>query len=328
MVKLSVDLMGSDNGPEAIAAGIKEFLKKHSDVEIYACGSEEALALLKDEKHIHPYVTSQVVPMESGAMQAMRMKDSSMMKVFNLFAEENVQAGVSAGSTGGFLSLATLKLKLIPGVERAALTSPFPTLTGSPLVVLDIGASNENNPQQLYQFAKMGRIYSQTVFNVKEPNTYLLSNGVEEGKGSPVGKEAYKLLKEHNFPGFKGNIEAREALKGDADVLVSEGYPGNIFLKSSEGVAKMMSALIKKAFHKNIFTMIGYLFSAGGFKDMKKSMDYKSYGGAILLGVNGVVVKAHGNSDAYSFSCALEVAYKMTSHDIVNKIKEGFQDEL
>ena len=267
MVKLAVDLMGSDNGPEAIAAGIKEFLKKHSDVEIYACGSEEALALLKDEKHIHSFVTSQVVPMESGAMQAMRMKDSSMMKVFNLFAEENVQAGVSAGSTGGFLSLATLKLKLIPGVERAALTSPFPTLNGSPLVVLDIGASNENNPQQ-------------------------------------------------------------EALKGDADVLVSEGYPGNIFLKSSEGVAKMMSALIKKAFHKNIFTIIGYLFSAGGFKDMKKSMDYKSYGGAILLGVNGVVVKAHGNSDAYSFSCALEVAYKMTSHDIVNKIKEGFQDEL
>ncbi len=328
MIKIAVDCMGSDNGPQAIIEACKIFLKRHDDVTLILSGEEQVLSNVKDIPNIDVCYSTQVVPMEAGAMQVMRMKDSSMMKIFDLASKEKIDAFVSAGSTGGFLSLATLKLKLIDGVERAALCSPFPTLKGKPVVVLDIGASNENTPSQLYQFAKMGRIYSQSVFNVNEPKTYLLSNGTEEGKGSPVSKEAYKLLKQNNYPSFMGNVEGREALNGEADVLVSEGYPGNIFLKTSEGVAKMMSSLTKKAFKKNVFTMIGYLFSKGGFKDMKKTMDYKSYGGAMLLGVNGAVVKAHGNSDSYSFSQALEVAYKMSQTKIVEQIKKGFKDEL
>lgn len=325
MIKFAVDCMGSDNGPEIVVSAIKDFLNKYEGVFIYACGNEDKLIDLKGIDRVEILPTTEVVPMECGAMQVMRMKDSSMMKVFSIYQEKGIDAAISAGSTGGFLSLATLKLRLIDNVERAALTSPFPTVAGKPVVVLDIGASNENNPSQLVQFAKMGRLYSQHIFNVENPKTYLLSNGTEDKKGSPVGKEAFKLLKEMDFPNFMGNMEGREGLSGEADVLVSEGYTGNVFLKTSEGVAKMMSGMIKKAFKRNLLSKIGYLLSKKGFDEMSKTMDYKSFGGAILLGVNGVVIKAHGNSDSYSFEKALELAYKMAQSKIVDHIKEGFK---
>lgn len=328
MIKFAVDCMGSDNGPKVIVEAINNFLKKQEDVFIYACGDENELKDLKENPRVKVCHTTEIVPMECGAMQVMRMKDSSMMKVFSLYKEEGIDAAVSAGSTGGFLSLATLKLKLIDNVERAALVSPFPTQQGKPVVVLDIGASNENTPSQLVQFAKMGRIYSQKIFNVQEPKVYLLSNGTEEKKGSPVGKETYQMLKNMNFPSFMGNMEGREGLSGEADVLVTEGYTGNVFLKTSEGVAKMMSNMIKEAFHRNFISLIGGLFAKKGFDQIKQKMDYKAFGGAILLGVNGVVIKAHGNSNAYAFEKALELAYKMANTKIVNHIKEGFANDV
>lgn len=326
MIKFAVDCMGSDNGPEVVVEAINEFLKEYKDVFIYACGDQEKLKSLQNNDRVKILHTTEVVPMECGAMQVMRMRDSSMMKVFSIYEQEGISAAVSAGSTGGFLSLATLKLKLIDGVERAALTSPFPTVKNKPVVVLDIGASNENKASHLVQFAKMGRIYCQCVFGLEDPKTYLLSNGTEEKKGSPEGKIAYSLLKEMNFPSFMGNMEGREALSGDADVIVSEGYTGNVFLKTTEGVAKMMSGMIKTAFKRNIFSKIGYLFAKKGFDEMSKTMNYKSFGGAILLGVNGVVIKAHGNSDAYSFRMALNLAYRMASTGIVERLKEGFKN--
>ena len=152
----------------------------------------------------------------------------------------------------------------------------------------------------------------------------LLSNGTEEGKGSPSGKLAYKLLKEKPF--FKGNIEARNALSGECDVVVCDGFTGNTFLKSSEGMAKMMSGMIKAAFKRNLFSKLGYLFVRKGIKEMSETMDYKSTGGAMLLGINGIVVKAHGNSDSYAFECAINVAYKLVKEDIVNRIKEGIKE--
>lgn len=326
MIKFAVDCMGSDNGPGVIVEAINEFLKEHNDVFIYACGDKDKLNKLENNERVKILHTSEVVPMECGAMQVMRMKDSSMMKVFSIYKEEGINAAISAGSTGGFLSLATLKLKLIDGIERAALTSPFPTVKNKPVVALDIGASNENKASHLVQFAKMGRIYCQCVYGLEEPKVYLLSNGTEEKKGSPEGKIAYSLLKESNFPSFMGNMEGREILSGDADVIVCEGYTGNVFLKTTEGVAKMMSNMIKTAFKKNLFSKIGYLFAKKGFDEMSETMNYKRYGGAMLLGVNGVVIKAHGNSDAYSFKMALSLAYKMASTSLVEKLQEGFKN--
>ncbi len=325
-MKIAIDAMGGDNGSKPIVDAIKEFLKDNKDVEIIVFGKEEELQELAPLCRI--VNAPDVVPMEAGALEVLRMKNSSMCKAVSTMKEEGFDAVVSAGSTGGFLSAATLILKTVPGVKRSCLVTCFPTrIKGKKVVVLDVGANNENNAEELLQFAYMGRAYNQALFGTKEPRTYLLSNGAEEHKGSPLVKEAHKLLKEDNFPGFQGNMEARDILKGDADIIVADGFSGNVMLKGMEGIAKMMSGMIKSNFKKNLWTKLGYLHVRKGFKDMSETMDYKSTGGAMLLGINGVVVKAHGNSDAYSFKSALKVAKQMVDYQVVDKIKETFKNE-
>lgn len=320
MIKIAVDTLGGDNGSAPVVEGILNFLKDHPDVSITAVGKKEELSKLEGKCEIVD--APDIVPMEAGPLEVMRMKNSSMFKTVSLAKEGKVDAIVSSGSTGGFLSSSTLLLKTIPGVNRAAFIAPFPTkIKGHYVVILDIGASNENSPEELKQFALMGALYSKHILGVEEPKVYLLSNGTEPGKGSPVGKQAYKLLADN--PLFKGNIEARNALNGEADVIVTDGFTGNVFLKSSEGMAKMMAGFIKNAFKKNLWTMLGYLHVRKGIKEMTETMDYKSTGGAMLLGVNGVVVKVHGNADAYSMYCAINVAKKLVDSDLRNKIKEG-----
>ena len=321
-MRIGVDLTGGDNGSKPIVPAILEFLNKNSDVEITAFGNKEELKELEGKcEVVH---APDVIPMEAGPLEAMRMKNSSIYMMAQYAKEGKLDAMVSAGSTGGFLSLSTLILKTIPGVHRAAFVAPFPTkIKGKKVVILDIGASNENSPEELAQFAVMGSLYSKHILGVQEPKVYLLSNGTEEGKGSPNGKLAYKLLKDK--PGFMGNIEARNALSGEADVVVTDGFTGNVFLKSSEGMAKMMSSMMKSAFKRNLWSKIGYLHVRKGIKEMTETMDYKSTGGAMLLGINGVVVKAHGNSDTYAFGCALNVAKKLVEEKLMDKIKEGIE---
>ena len=322
MLRLIVDTMGGDYGSSIIVEAILAFLKNHDDVEIIAVGKKEELSLLENKCRIID--ARDVVPMDAGALEVMHMKNSSMMVALKTLKEEQLDGVISCGSTGGFLSAATLTLKLIPGAKRAALVTGFPTkIKGQKVTVLDIGANNENSPEELTQFALMGKLYSQYIYGKEEPKVFLLSNGTEEEKGSPVIKEAHKLLKENNFPNFMGNIEARNALTGEADVIVCDGFTGNIFLKSTEGTVKMMRGFMNDIFKKTLWTKIGYLHVKNGVKEMKETMDYNSIGGAMLLGINGVVVKAHGNSNSYAFTCAIDVAYKLAKANIVEKIKEG-----
>lgn len=324
MYSIIVDTLGGDNGSAPIIKAIKEFVSLNPDTHIIAVGNEEELKEIKDIcEIIH---APDIVPMEAGPLEVMRMKNSSLYVAVKTMKEKNYDAIVSCGSTGGFLSAATLILKTAPGVKRAALVSPFPTkIKGQKVVILDIGANNENSPEELVQFATMGEIYAKSVLKIEEPRTFLLANGTEEGKGSPTGKAAYKLLK--GRPGFKGNIEARNVMSGEADVVVADGYSGNILLKSAEGTAKIMSNMIKGVFKKNLWTKIGYLHVRKGIKDMTETMDYKSTGGAMLLGINGVVVKAHGNSDDYAFHCALNVAKKMIESKVCESIGETLKNE-
>ena len=325
-MKIAVDAMGGDNGSKPIIEAIKEFKKDNQDVEIVVFGKEEELFELSSIAKI--VNAPDIVPMEAGALEVLRMKNSSMCKAINTMKEENYDAVVSCGSTGGFLSAATLILKTIPGVKRSALVTAFPTkIKGKKVVVLDVGANNENSPEELVQFAHMGKAYNEALFGIKEPKTYILSNGAEAHKGSPLVKETHKLLLESNVPGFMGNMEARDVLNGDADILVADGFSGNVLLKGMEGVAKMFGSMIKSAFKENLWTKLGYLHVRKGFNNISETMDYKSTGGAMLLGINGVVVKAHGNSDAYSFKNALRVARQMVEYDVVNKIKESLTNE-
>lgn len=322
-MKFVIDMMGGDSGIEATIGATKEFIKRHPNVELFLIGDLNALETFKDHNNIHLVESKTVLKMDVDPLTALKEKDSSLMVAIETYLANNCDCLISAGSTGALLSAAIFKIKRIPGITRPCLITSFPTIKkNKKFVVCDLGANNSNTKEELLQFAKMGSIYYSIVYQEENPKVYLLSNGTEEEKGSPVSKEAYPLLKDCKSINFKGNIEARDPLYGDIDVLVSDGYTGNIFLKSVEGTAKVMSKMIKDAFKKNVLTMIGYLFSKKGINEIKEKMDYKNVGGALLMGVNGVVIKAHGSSDVRSFLSALENGYKLVEVDIVNKFKK------
>lgn len=321
MVKIVIDMMGGDKGYEVTIEAVKEFLKSHDDCEIIAVGDEKVLEPIKGiVSKIIP--STSVLPMECGVMQAMRQKDSSCYKAISAVNEEKADGVLSAGSTGAFLSLATLINKKIPGVERPALISPFPTrIPGKSVILLDVGATSDNSPEDLYQFAKMGEAYYKAAYGEEAKNINLICNGTEEGKGNDLSKKANALLKAN--PNYKGYIEARHVLSGKCDVCVFDGFTGNVFLKGVEGVAKMMGGMMKDAFTASLSSKIGYLFAKRSFKPMIKLMDYKRVGGALLIGVNTVAVKAHGNSNAYSFGNALTLTYTLAKNKIVDQIKQN-----
>lgn len=321
-MRLVIEMMGGDHGVKATIPAVVKFKKDYPEVELFAVGKAEEL---KELEGLATIVDARdVVKVDATPLEVLRAKESSLLKAINVVIDEKADAIISAGGTGPFLSAATLKLKLIPGVERAAILAPFPTkIKGKQVAILDIGASNENSANHLYQFALMGQIYAKAALNVANPRTYLLSNGTEDSKGSPVVQEAFKLIKEKELPNFHGHMEARDVLEGEADVIVADGFTGNVLLKSIEGASKVLMGGVKKAFKRNIFSKLGYLLAKRGFNDMAQTFDYKNTGGAILIGVNNVVVKAHGNSDPRGFYSALVVAYKMAHADIVNTVREG-----
>jgi len=324
MSKLIIDMMGSDLGSAATKEGVRQFHAKHPETELVLVGKPEELADMAGYKVIP---ATDVVKMEMGALEVLRAKESSLVKAVSSVLSEQADGVVSAGSTGAFLSAATLLLKKIPGIERPALVTAFPNVNGEGYAtILDVGASSANTAYELAQFAKMGTLYSRLVYGVEKPRVRLLSNGAEEGKGSPLGKEAYVLLKNEKTINFEGNLEASLVLRGMADVVVTDGYSGNVMLKSLEGTAKAMSDMLKKAFKKNFFTKLSYLFVKGGLHDMKDKMNPKTTGGALLIGVNAVVVKAHGNSDGEAFYHAIELADKLAKAGLVKKIAEGVEN--
>lgn len=332
MKKIAIDMMGSDSGPETLSKSVINYLKDHKSISFLLCGDEKVLRPLFDgcgyEDRIEIENCTSTIPMEIKPLEFLRAKDSSMYHSINAVKEKRADAVLTAGSSGGFVTGSTILLRNIEGVNRAGLCSPFPTQTGAPTVIMDIGANNYNTDEEVYQFGIMGKLYSQYVLDVKNPGVWILSNGVEEGKGTDEIVSAYKLMNERKLEGFKGNVEARNALNGTHDVIVTPGYAGNIFLKTAEGVAKMMNDLIKDSFKMNLITKIGYLFSSKGFKRMKKIMDYRRFGGAILLGINGVCVKAHGNSNEYAFYQAIGVCEKMIDVEIVKMISTNFNAEI
>lgn len=325
MKRIVIDMLGGDKGLAMSIPAVRRFHKEHPSIPLALAGPKEELAEFSDCEIIP---SSEAVPMECGALEVLRHKESSLMKAISFMKEGKASGIVSAGSTGGFLSAATIVLKKLEGISRPALVTAFPKLSkeGGFVTLLDVGASNENTAEEINQFALMGSLYSEIVFGKKEPSVYLLSNGTEKGKGSPVGKESYSLLEANKSVNFKGNVEGNGILLGDADVVVSDGYSGNILLKSTEGTAKGVGVLLKKAFKRNIFTKIGYLFAKKGIVEMKDTMDPKKVGGALLLGINGLAVKAHGNSDEEAFYHALELMERLLEGDILSKIQKGLAD--
>lgn len=324
-MKIVIDMMGGDNSLKTTIPATKLFLEKHSDLELFLIGNLNDLNEFKQYKNVTLIESKTIVAMDVDPLTAIRDKESSLMVAIKAFLDNGCDALISAGSTAALLTAATLKIKRIQGIVRPCLVTSFPTLKDNKkFVTCDLGANTTCTKDELVQFAIMGSIYYKSIYNDSDfPRVFLLNNGTEEEKGTDLNKETYPLLKECDKINFQGNMEARDPLKGELEVLVCDGYSGNIFLKTMEGTAKSMSTMIKEVFTKNIFTKISYLFVKSGISKMKEKMDYKNVGGALLAGVNGVVIKAHGSSDSRCFLSALENGYKLVNNDIVNKIKEN-----
>lgn len=329
MIKLVIDMEGSDFGNKETTKACLEFVKDYKDIKLILVGktSEFKDEFVNYSDNIEFVDAQEIVPMEVSPLKLLRNTESSMVKGLNKVKQDNLDGFVTAGSSGGFITGSTLILNKMKNIQRAAFCAPFVTkIKDKQTVILDIGASNENTPEELVGFALMGSAYAKTVLNIENPSVYLLSNGSEKGKGLKNIVEAYDLLENEKAINFKGNCEAREALDGTHDVIVTPGFEGNIFLKATEGASKMMNDLIKESFKRSLFSKIGYLFARKSFKVMKDTLNYKKTGGAILLGIKKVCVKAHGNSDSYAFYHAIKVAYLMAKNNIVEKIGEMFDE--
>lgn len=322
MVKFVVDMMGGDNGPKPLAEAILSYLKVYNDMKFYCVGKIEEMEMLKDNPNIELIDARDEISMEDAPMTAIKKKESSMIKAINVFKLEQADAILSTGGTAAYLTGATLLLGRLKGVKRPALVSPFPTVhKGQFTTILDIGANSVCTLEEMHQFALMGDVYHKAVFGVETPKVMTLSNGTEDHKGTPLIQDTNKLLKEETRLNYLGHIEARNVLSGDADVVVCDGFSGNILLKSIEGTFSVVKNLLKSGFKSNIITMLGYVFSKKVVKNITETFNYKAVGGAMLLGINGVVVKAHGNSDIEGFTGALNVARRMVDNNIVSKIR-------
>ena len=330
MNKILIDAFGGDNSPSEVIKGALDAIKEKDGFIAVLVGKQEIIEeeLAKydyDKERVEIINATEVITCEEEPTVAIRRKPDSSIAVAikELRTNDEMKGFVSAGSTGAVLVGATLKLGRINGINRPALTSLMPTLTDKKVVMLDMGANADCKAVNLLQFAFMGSEYAKSVLGVENPKVALLSNGTEDEKGNMLNHEVFPLLKEMKEINFVGNIEAREILSGEVDVVVADGFSGNIALKSIEGTAKFILKLLKTGIYSSVKGKIGGLFLKGTFNELKAKLDYSSLGGAILLGANKLVVKTHGNSKAPAFKASIKMAAEMAEVQLVEKIKEN-----
>jgi len=330
-MKIVIDAMGGDNAPRSNVEGALQAVRELGAECVLVGRGEDILSCLKDlgcdapPAGIEVVHASEVVTMEDDPATAFKeKKDSSLTVGLNMVRDGKGDAFVSAGSTGALLSGATLVTKRIRGIRRAALAPLIPTPKGG-AILIDAGATAACTPEYLLQFAFMGSYYAEHILGRPEPSVGLLNIGAEEGKGTDLQRESYALLKKAGEEGrirFVGNVEARDAVLGAVDVIVADGYAGNIFLKTLEGTALFLSGEMKAMFKKGLLTKLAAVLVSGGIKDFKKLMDSREVGGTPLLGISKPVIKAHGSSDAYAIKNAVAQAARFASSGIIEDITE------
>jgi len=331
-VKIAIDGMGGDNAPAAVIEGIIQALEEYKDIEMYITGPEkeinEELSKYNYEKDkINVIDATEVISTNEHPVMAVRKKkDSSLVKAMNLVKDGTCDAVISGGSTGAFLAGCTFIVGRMKGVERPALAPIMPGRNGS-FMIVDVGANVDCKPSYLVQFAKMGKVYYEKVFNVKNPTVGLINIGAEEEKGNELTKSTYQLLKEHNELNFIGNVEPRDISTGDTNILVSDGFVGNTALKMYEGTASTLLKVMKDEIMKSsIISKAGVLLLKPVLKKIMKRFDYKEYGGAPFLGVDGICIKAHGSSDARAFKNAIRQTDIFYKNDVLNHMKNEFNN--
>ena len=326
-MKIAIDAMGGDYAPKEIVAGAIAAAQEHQDIEIILVGQKPAIeAHLPSElpSNLSIVHAEEVIESEDEPVRAVRRKkDSSMVVAGTLVKNKQADAMISAGNTGALMATGLLVVGRIKGIERPALAPLLPSMDQKGMLALDMGANMDASPQQLLQYAIMGSIYRNRVEGIDSPRIGLLNVGTEDSKGSESIKAAYKLLSESNL-NFIGNVESKEMLNRPADVLVCDGFSGNVMLKSYEGAAKVIFGELKKSFMSSLLTKLAASIMLPKLSGLKKTLDPNEFGGAPLLGINGLVLKIHGSSDAR----AIQAVIKQAKTAIESKLVETITAEI
>ena len=325
MYKLAIDAMGSDRGSSIVLESSLKFVSDYEDVELYVYGAKGELAALANHSRVHIVETTQVMEMTDGALATRRKADSSMVRAITDLKLKVVDGVVSCGSTGALLSASTLLLGTITGIERAALLMILPTKSKRGVVLVDCGANASCTSPQLTTFAVLGNAYAKIVNKLTSPKIGLLNVGSEDKKGDELRRETFDALKELGSLNFIGNIEGKDVLTTQVDVVVTDGFTGNVFLKSVEGAADFMMSSLKENLSSSFHAKIGAVLAKKSLRKMKMELDPNQYGGALIAGLNGAVVKGHGSSNEEAFYHALRQLYSIVKSDVVNKLKEELQ---
>ena len=329
-VVISLDAMGGDNAPEMVVRGAAIAQVRLPKIRYLMVGDEAQLApLLAEEpglaavttiRHTEDVVSSGEKP--SVALRSGR--NSSMRLAINAVADGEAASVVSAGNTGALMAIAKFVLKMLPGIDRPAITSFYPTRSGESCM-LDLGANLQCDANNLVQFAVMGEVFARTALGIETPTIGLLNVGVEDQKGHEELRDAAAILRGADLPGeFVGFIEGDDIAAGSVDVVVTDGFTGNVALKTAEGMIKLYAGFLKDAFGSSLVAKIGYLLAKREIENLRKRIDPRRYNGAMLLGLNGIVVKSHGGTDDFGFASAIEVAADLVSHELLDKIAADF----
>lgn len=324
MITLAVDCMGGDHGPRVTLAACRRFLDRHADAHLLLVGLPESLSsFAHDRATVVP--ASEVVAMDDAVEVALRRKKDSSMRVAILQVKEGrAAAAISAGNTGALMAIARYLLKTLEGIDRPAIAYPLPNGRGDATTVLDLGANVDCTEHHLLQFAVLGSALDSVLKNREAPSVGLLNIGSEAIKGSEVIKKAGELLRIAGKSGdlnFYGNVEGNDIFKGTTDIVVCDGFVGNVALKTSEGLASMIGDFLKQEFSRNIFTKIAGIFAYPVLSAFKRRVDYRRYNGAALLGLRGLVFKSHGSADEVAFEHAMSRAYDAARNRLLDRVE-------
>jgi glycerol-3-phosphate acyltransferase PlsX len=324
MIRIAIDAMGGDFGPEPIIEGVTQALDEKKFLPILVGDREQILQHLPQYylEQVEIVESTDIIAMSESATKALKRKESSIFKAVELVRDKKADAVVSAGHSGATMALATLRIGRLPHISKPALATLMPSLSrNGKTLLLDVGAVTDCTAKNLYEFAIMGEVYAQKVLGLRNPSVGLLANGEEESKGNALTKEAFKLL--HDVPGFKGNVEGSDIFNGEVDVVVCDGYTGNIVLKASEGVVKTIFTLMKEQIRKSIPAKFGALLMRKKvFTKLKKKVDYAEYGGAPLLGVNGCAIISLGKSNSKAIKNAIFQAITYSDSNVNSAIEK------
>jgi phosphate acyltransferase len=330
---IAIDCMGGDNGPAVTVPAALEFVSAHADANVVLVGLRDVIEvelsrrLRSDSARVRVRHATEVVAMDESPASALRgKKDSSMRVAIDLVKSGEAQAAVSAGNTGALMAISRFVLKTLPGIDRPAIVTVLPTVAGGTTYMLDLGANVDCTAEHLLQFALMGSTLVSALEHKEKPSVALLNIGEESIKGNEVVKQASDLLRASNL-NFVGYIEGDGIYKGRSDVVVCDGFVGNVALKTTEGLAQMLGSFLREEFGRNVFTKLAALLAWPVLAAFKRRVDHRRYNGATLVGLRGIVVKSHGSADSFSFGRAIERALEEAQNDVIARISRRLQPE-